>query len=292
MFEKILFPTDFSEVSLHALENCIPKLFEMGAKELIVIHVVDIVPEEFEVLHALEMRAKERLDEIVEKLKAKGVKVTGLVCFGSISPVIAVEAKCPSIEIVDRAACEMVDLVVIPSKGKHIKRKMQIGSTARNVIRKSSVPVLVLKYDWNEEKKSIECLGDCATIFERPLIALDLSPCSELVVSVVRRFSEKIKRAMLYHVVDYGSVEEMEANMKNAKNALELYAKKLNIECETEVDAGIASKEILAKLLSFEASMLVVGKTGRGWLKEILLGGTADAVIKESSVPTLVVPCR
>jgi len=46
MFEKILFPTDFSEVSLHALNICIPESLNMGAKELIVVHVVDVIPEQ------------------------------------------------------------------------------------------------------------------------------------------------------------------------------------------------------------------------------------------------------
>lgn len=32
MFEKILYPTDFSDVSLHALHNCLPDLFELGAR--------------------------------------------------------------------------------------------------------------------------------------------------------------------------------------------------------------------------------------------------------------------
>ena len=40
MFEKILFPTDFSDVSRKSLEY-IKKLKEAGTKEVIVLHVVD-----------------------------------------------------------------------------------------------------------------------------------------------------------------------------------------------------------------------------------------------------------
>ena len=292
MFEKIMFPTDFSEVSTHALENCIPKLFEMGTKEIIVIHVVDILPSQYMIMEELEMEAKKKLDKIIEDLKSKGINATGNVYLGSITPTIVEEARCPYLEIIDRGVCEMVDLIVIPSKGKNLKRLTQIGNTALNVVRKSSIPVLLLKYDWNREKNSLEFYGDCGRMFEKPLIALDLSPCSDLIISVVRRFSEKIKHAKLYHVVDYGDVEKMEENIEKAKNALSLYAKKLDFDCDTEVDVGIASKEILAKIVEYKPSMLVIGKTGRGFLREILLGSTADALIREAKIPILVVPCR
>jgi nucleotide-binding universal stress UspA family protein len=40
MFEKILYPTDFSDVSKKALDY-IKQLMQAGAKEVIVLHVMD-----------------------------------------------------------------------------------------------------------------------------------------------------------------------------------------------------------------------------------------------------------
>ena len=40
MFEKILYPTDFSDVSKKALEY-VKKLKDAGTKEVIVLHVID-----------------------------------------------------------------------------------------------------------------------------------------------------------------------------------------------------------------------------------------------------------
>ncbi len=288
----MLFPTDYKEVSLKASRDRIPKLFEMGAKKLFVVHVIEVVPEDPDVLEKVELEARKKLDEIVEELRDMGIDAEPSLGIGPVTPAIAHEARCPSIEIVEKATCEMVDLIVIPSKGKNIRRRMQLGSTAINIIRKSGIPVLVLRYDWNEDKKEIVCLGDCGKMFEAPLIALDFSACSELVISTVRKFAEKIKKATLYHVVDYGNVDEMKNNMEKAENILDMYAKKLGIECSCIVDAGIAGKEIVAKTLELKPTLIVLGKTGRNWLKEILLGSTADEVIKESNVPTLVVPCK
>ena len=283
-----MFPTDFSEVSLHALKNCVPKLFKMGAKELIVIHVVDVFPGQAEIVDRIEIRAKERLDEVIETLKEKGINATGRVCLGPIPSSITEEARCPHLETVEEKG---VDLIVIPSKGKNIKRKMHIGSTAMNVIRKSSVPVLLLKYDWNEREGSIECLCDCSKMFQKPLIALDFSSCSDIIVSTVRKFNEKVEKALLYHIIDYGSVEEMEENIKESKKILKLFSDKLGVESTIEVDVGITSKEILAKSIDFEATLIVIGKTGRGLVRDIIMGSTTCAVVREANIPVLVVHC-
>ncbi|WP_457548485.1 universal stress protein [Archaeoglobus sp.] len=105
-------------------------------------YVVDL-----NVLETLQMKAKKKMDEVVGRLKERGVNAKGFVKIGSVVPAISMEARCPSIEILDRAYCERVDAIVIPSKGKHAKRIVTIGSTALNVVRRSNVPVLVVKYD-------------------------------------------------------------------------------------------------------------------------------------------------
>jgi len=286
MFRKILFPTDFSETSLYVLENCVPKL---KAEEVLVVHIVEYV-EDLNVLESLQSKAKEKMDEVINKLNEKGVNAKGYVTIGAVSTAISKEARCPSIEILDRAYCEMVDAIVIPSRGKHARRIMTIGSTALNVVRKSNIPVLVLRCDYKDGKPSIDY--DCGRIFSRPLIALDLSPCSDLVVNTIRLFEDDVETCTFLHVVDYGDIDEMDKNIRNAKKALEIYAGKFKFKSEIIVETGIASREIMAKAVERNSTMIVLGKTGRGLLREILLGSTATAVVKESNKPTLVVPCK
>jgi nucleotide-binding universal stress UspA family protein len=286
MFRRILFPTDFSDVSLYILENCIPKL---NAREILVVHVIEYI-EDLSVLETLQSQAKEKMDKIISKLKEKGVNASGYVTIGGIPAVISKEAKCPSIEILDKAYCEGVDAIVIPSRGKHARRTMTIGSTALNVVRKSTVPVLVLRCDYRNGEILINY--NCEKIFSRPLIALDLSPCSDLVVNAIRHFEDAVEKCIFLHVVDYGDIDEIEKNIQNAKKALEVYVKKFKFESEIVIETGIASKEILAKAIEHQATLIVIGKTGRGLLKELLLGSTATAIVKESTIPTLTIPCK
>ena len=134
MFEKILYPTDFSDVSLHALRNCIPKLVALGVKELYLIHVIDITIAEFEAFE-LEGIYQEKLRELAKELDGTGAKVEAIVRIGI-----------PSIEIAETAEEKNIDLVVIPSVGENIWRRMFGGSTASNLARATKRPVLMLKY--------------------------------------------------------------------------------------------------------------------------------------------------
>ncbi|MCD6372407.1 MAG: universal stress protein [Thermococcus sp.] len=278
MFEKVLYPTDFSEVSIHALRTCVPKLISMGVRELYLIHVVDITMAEFEAFE-LEELYREKLEKLAKELEKKGTKVEPIVTIGL-----------PSIEIAETAEEKGVDLIVLPSVGENIWRRMFMGSTASNLARATKKPVLILKYEKEEDK--IKLLGKCDEIFSRPLIALDFSKCSLKIIKTVRKFQEAIERAILLHSVDYGNVDELEHNIILAKKNLEKTARGLKVESETEVLVGSASQAIIGMALSKNASVIVIGKKGRSFLKDLLLGSTAERVMRDSKLPVLLVPCE
>jgi nucleotide-binding universal stress UspA family protein len=262
----------------------------MGAKEVIVVHVVDVIPEDIVTIDVLEKNARERLESLIADLKKNG-KLRQIVSIGAPSKEIAAEAICPSFEIVEQAKCEMVDLIVIPTKGKNILREMLIGSTARNVARTSKVPVLLLNYKWDRKKKRPKKEIECNRLFDKPLIALDLSTCSDAIIGRIKKFEEKVKEGVLYHVVDYGSPEETEENVSEAKRQLEKYEKKLSFSVKKRVDSGEASESILDVAEDEDATLIVAGKLGRGMVKEILIGSTANAIMRRSKIPVFLISC-
>jgi nucleotide-binding universal stress UspA family protein len=277
MFEKVLYPTDFSDVSLHALRTCIPELVSMGVRELHLIHVVDITIAEFEAFE-LEDIYREKLEKLAEELKADGVTVNAIVRIGI-----------PSIEIAEVAEEMDIDLVVIPSVGENIWRTMFMGSTASNLARATRRPVLLLKYQKKDD--GFEPSVDCSTIFKRPLVTLDFSKCSIKIIKTVREFEELIEKGILVHSVDYGKMDELEHNIEVAKLNLRKSAKGVRAEFEFEVLVGSASQAIIGTALAKNATLIVIGKKGRNFLKDLLLGSTAERVMRDSKVPVLLVPC-
>jgi len=143
MFDRILYPTDFSDVSMKAL-NYVKRLKDAGAKEVTVLHVIDertlVVPDVFSgidfmaVENELRKIADEECNKIVEQLRETGLNAK-----------FKIEKGIPFLEILKTAREEDVSLIVIGSHGKSNVEEMLLGSVSEKVIRKAVRPVLVVK---------------------------------------------------------------------------------------------------------------------------------------------------
>ncbi len=278
MFERVLYPTDFSDVSLHALRECVPKLFLLGAKKLYLLHVVDITVVEFEAFE-LEEVYREKLEKLARELQDRGLDVTPVVRLGI-----------PSVEIADLAESEDVDLIVIPNLGESVWRVAFVGSTATNLARSTKRPVLLLKY-LSENEGKFELPVDCEELFKRPLVAVDFSKCSVKILSTVRTFNALVDDGLIVHSVDYGRVEELEHNIQVARQNLEKSLKGIKGSFKYDVLVGAASQAIIGTAIAKRSTLIVMGKKGRSFIKDLLLGSTAERVIRDSKLPVLLIPC-
>jgi len=150
VFAKILYPTDFSDVSKKALEY-VKKLKEAGTREVIVTHVIELrdvvrfpldiswAPKpasetETELQKQLEKAVKKELEVVEAELKEDGLKVKVIIGKGS-----------PLQEILRVKDEEDVSAIVIGSHGKSNIKEMLLGLVSENAIRHSKSPVLVMK---------------------------------------------------------------------------------------------------------------------------------------------------
>jgi len=283
VIRRLLFPVDFSMVSEHAMGNCIPKFFSTGvAEELVLIHVVDTtaLPD---IMDEYRREVKEKLENVASEFKDMGINVIDTV----------VRIGTPSLEIARVADEKNVDLIYMPSKGENLLRHAIIGTTASNVARVARKPVLFVKYEWDKAKRSVKCFWDARRVFDRPLIALGLGTCSGHIIDTVKSlFEDYVREATLFHVVDYGKHDELENNVKKATEQLECYSKQLKFVCDVEVVAGIASDEIIQESVVRGSTLIVLGKKSRSRIKELLMGSTAESVVRNSVLPVMLVPCH
>ena len=61
------------------------------------------------------------------------------------------------------------------------------------------------------------------------------------------------------------------------------------VECDIDIVRGGVAKRIVATAEEIGAGMIVLGDTGRTGLKRIALGSVAEAVVKASETPVLVI---
>jgi nucleotide-binding universal stress UspA family protein len=141
MFRRLLVPVDFSETSDRALDYAVELARKFDAT-ITVLHAYQIPVYGFpdaayitasEVAAQISNAAQGRLDAILEDNKTSGV------------PMNAVLRDGVAWEEVNAVAVDIhADLIIIGTHGRRGLARALLGSVAENVIRTSSVPVLVI----------------------------------------------------------------------------------------------------------------------------------------------------
>ena len=141
-FKKILCPTDFSEPSYEAIKTAGEIAFHFGS-ELCILHVVSPAPvvpmgggAAFNVPlyeQELEVTSRKSLEEIINQLEWKELKVRLIVLRGNAAD-----------EIVGIADQENVDLIVIATRGRTGLDRLIFGSVGEKVVHRAKCPVLTV----------------------------------------------------------------------------------------------------------------------------------------------------
>ena len=143
MFKKILYPTDFSDVSKKAIDY-IKQLKEGGSETVIVLHVINErgmrAIERYASGNSMEIEqrimddAKQELKVIEDELKKSSFKVKTMIQRGV-----------PLLEILKAEEEEDISVIVIGSHGKSNLEEVFLGSVSEKVSRKCKSPVLIIK---------------------------------------------------------------------------------------------------------------------------------------------------
>jgi len=144
VFEKILLPTDFSDVAEKAL-NFVKQLKDTGTQEVVILHVIkknsleviaqySSIRDFSDVEREVEGDARKQISRIEEELKECGFNVK-----------VRIETGFPFSEILKAETEENVSAIVIGSHGLSNIKEILLGSVSESVIRKSKKPVIVVK---------------------------------------------------------------------------------------------------------------------------------------------------
>jgi len=140
--ERILVATDFSEVSLAALDYA-AMLAERFAAKLVLLHVVEpslrpqvtrgLSSDLADPTQALLQAARERLDALGRKRLGHRLQSETLVRMGHAHS-----------EIPDTAQALGADLIVLGTHGGNVPKHVVLGGTAERILRHASCPVLTV----------------------------------------------------------------------------------------------------------------------------------------------------
>jgi nucleotide-binding universal stress UspA family protein len=298
--KKVLFTTDFSEISNHALPYAI-RMAKIFDAELVMLHAVTLYEHDpndpghrFPSLdsYCAELRraADNRFQVCVEEIGDAGVKIRKAVVQG-ISPRAA---------ILDFLRDEGgFGLVVMSTHGRSGFSHVLLGSVAENVIRYSPCPVLVVKNPEHEflDRKTGE------VHLRKILFPLDFSKESIRALDLLRAIAARHgSEIIVYHAIDVEipavyytagieSVLQLDPGLHERveKKMRELIGTRLDgLNVRFTVAEGRAAKLIRAFAREEEIDLIVMGAAGSHGIGDFLFGSTASRVIQKAVCPVLI----
>lgn len=292
MFASVLFPTDFSAYA-NAVFACLPELKVAGVGKVVLVSVIrpsDVpMPATFnrESLDYWRFSLEERMNVARMALEGKGLRVVTRVEYGN-----------PVEQILAVAEEERVDLIVMGAQGMTAAQELLIGSTAYEVVRRATVPVLVQKGEVVRELGHVECRLFCKTMFHHVLHPTDFSECADAAFQVVKHLkSAGTKQVTVLHVQDernmrHRSPEQIAEFDRIDQERLEKLCKALimyGLEAQPMLRHGIPFRETLRVADEINAGLIVLGSKGRSAIRELFTGSTLDSVVRLSRQAVLVV---
>lgn len=280
---RLLVATDFSARSELALRRAASLSNQFGA-ELDLLHVVDddqpaqIVEQEIQ-------QARSLLRVTASELRDRAGREAAAV----------VRSGDPFQEIVDAAAGNDVDLIVMGSHRRQILRDVFVGTTIERVIRTGHHPVLMVNNPTDES-------------YRRVIVATDLSPASAnslgtaralglldgAHVSLLHAFEPMAKSMMIYANIER---EKIEAHV--AREGAEAQQRLYDLVDEFRLDElqydlrlieGPTFRVIKGFVDQEQPDLLVIGTRGLTGVMRVLLGSVADAILRGVECDVLAVP--
>jgi nucleotide-binding universal stress UspA family protein len=280
MLERILLPTDGSELSERALGIAETLAHAQGA-ELILARVIEPPwwtatddsahdyggPEVYEqVMEAMEIEARAGLDELSERLKQRNVNATTVLLKGRASmELLALEER------------EKPDLVVMATHGRTGFARFALGSVADRLVREGISPVLVVRSFSPEVSWT-----------ERALVPLDGSDLAEQALPMVESLAGKpLRWVKLLTVVD-SHQDVPAATAYLAPIAVRMAT--AGLEVIPEVRVGTPASEITGEAQSVD--LVILGTHGRGGLDRLRHGSMAEQATHHLAVPVLLIRAK
>jgi nucleotide-binding universal stress UspA family protein len=279
MFTKALVGVDISPAETSLL-SCLPDLARWEIASVVLAHVIQVgygqgagYGHEDDYRSWLESRA--------EPLRAAGLTVSVSVTASGV----------PADELLAVARAEGADLVVVGSRSHNFLHEVFLGSVAKEVIRKSDLPVLIVRLEPTREGDAETCAAICSQALNKVLLAVDLSTQSRSAEDAAVRLAAKAGH------IDFLTVLSNDAT-QNDRQAAESRHRDLIQQIEdvggnagSRIEQGEPS-ETIARAGQEGYSLIIVGKHGKNWIEGKIIGTTAANVCETARRPVLMVPLQ
>ncbi|WP_440947122.1 universal stress protein [Methanosarcina sp. T3] len=278
MISTVLVPVDFT-IETEDLLGCIGELKNAGLKKVILLHVVDIHKSQG-LAPMFERNAEDRIEDYANFARELGLETEPLVVIGDVKSTIT--------EIADR---EEVDAIIMGATTEGFIKGKLLGRTTEYIARSSKKMLLVEKYGALKEGKEVYEKA-CRATFSRILVPLDFSKEAMKAIEQLQELKGIVKEVLFLHVIDdIKDMDLLDEQREEVKERLRKIKERLEgIRSQYLVVEGIPSDEIVKFADIEDITLIMLTARGKGALLDLLLGSTAENVLRKTTKPVLIVP--
>lgn len=298
--KRILVPIDFSRPSLKAIPYALAVSRQFEA-DVHLLHIVDTSQYLPPTLLTLPLVPQAELNrQLLKRLQAVALKFSAA---GKIEVHNLREGRAYK-EICAAARRLKTDLIVIATHGYAGYKRAFLGSTAERVVQHSSCPVLVVRHHLRHRNGSNGQRTRTGFRLARILVPIDFSDCSKAAFTYATRLARDFRAELrLMHVIDphwypfgdqYAALDAarlMQEADDCAHRQMCRMAAKARVRYSVQVRRGSPLTQI-CEAANEDVDLIVTSTHGRTGLGHVLIGSTAERVVRHASCPVLVVPAR
>jgi nucleotide-binding universal stress UspA family protein len=229
-----------------------------------------------------EENAKKKIAEYKQLLEEMGIDTVTHVVEGDVNKTI--------IKVADE---ENVDCIVMGATTSGVIKGKLTGRTTNYISRRSDKILLIEKYNKLENGEEELYAKACSAKFSKVMVPLDFSDNSSKILDMLRQMTDVIHEVVFVHIIE------------NAKNKPQLeHKKKGSLDKLYEIGNDLEKKLVVnyvvkegkpAKILDELAeemgiTLIMITTHGTESLKDILLGSTAENLLRNTVKPILLIP--
>jgi nucleotide-binding universal stress UspA family protein len=278
-FERILVPTDFSEISQRALDYA-KVIAKQGNSELLLVHVnppIDfITPPEAAWIDASEVQSvqEEQLEQSGAALRSEGFRAQAISVTGPLYD-----------ELLSTVKQYKVDLIVLGTHGKKGLERLLLGSDAEEVLRHAGCPVLTVG-------PAVPNLQDKTWRIREVICATTLEPRSAEVVAYAHKLAAMYEAELVLFHVKSSSEQEEDVDWMSFEEAFHHYIPGdlgQRSWLQTRLASASPGTSILDLAKQRSSDLIVMGAHPASSVATHLPRGTAAKVLAEAPCPVMTI---
>jgi nucleotide-binding universal stress UspA family protein len=296
LFKHALVALDQSESS-DIMVECLPGFKKFGTEKITLFTSVSVsypggLSENNEEVMKMTM---DKYESIVEK---EGYTVSSEVRFN-------INSYAPR-EIIEAAADHKADYLILGNRGHSKVHDLILGSTASETMQRSHLPVYLIKINASHEKelkdRKLYCARACRDSLNHIIYATDFSTTAERAFGILKEIAAKhSEKITLLHVQSIGRIGTADPQKLEEFNAIdrerlekrkEILQQNTDAEIDIKICYGSTAYEILRVADESNATLIMMGSQGRGYVRELFIGGVAYKVMRGSKIPVFIISAQ